>query len=196
VTTADLDRLGRHESPPDDLRAVETRTLVERAQQGDAAAWEALYLAVYPRLLGFARRQLDDDSAREAVSETMARAVSGIGRFSWKGAGFEGWLFGILRHVVVDTHRTNGRAAATSSVPDRWDGSDASDGLVNDEEAAAVRAAFASLRPDDQELLYLRVVSGLSSEDVAAALGKRPGAVRMAQARALERMRRLLGDET
>ena len=42
-------------------------------------------------------------------------------------------------------------------------------------------AAFATLDPDDQEVLELRVVAGLSSEEVAAALGKRPGAIRIAQ---------------
>lgn len=52
-----------------------------------------------------------------------------------------------------------------------------------------MRAAFAKLSKADRELLELRVVAGLSSEDAAAALGKKPGAVRMAQARALEKLR-------
>ena len=54
------------------------------------------------------------------------------------------------------------------------------------------RAAFARLDPDERELLELRVVGGLSSADVAAALGKQPGTVRMAQMRALARLRTFL----
>ena len=39
-------------------------------------------------------------------------------------------------------------------------------------------------------------MAGLSSEDAAAALGKKPGAVRMAQARALEKLRAHLEEVT
>jgi RNA polymerase sigma-70 factor (ECF subfamily) len=55
-----------------------------------------------------------------------------------------------------------------------------------------VRAAFAQLRPDEQELLELRVLGRLDSRETAALLGKKPGAVRMAQSRALERLRTLM----
>ena len=58
------------------------------------------------------------------------------------------------------------------------------DQVLNDEEAAAVRIAFARLDPAEQELLELRVVSRLSAEEVASVIGKRPGAVRTAQSRA------------
>ena len=58
------------------------------------------------------------------------------------------------------------------------------------EQAAAVRVAFERLAPEERELLELRVQGGLSSEEVGRLLGKRPGAVRMAQARALQRLRR------
>jgi RNA polymerase sigma-70 factor (ECF subfamily) len=45
------------------------------------------------------------------------------------------------------------------------------------------------LSDDDRELLDLRVVGGLSADEVASVLGKQPGAVRMAQSRALDRLR-------
>ena len=58
--------------------------------------------------------------------------------------------------------------------------------------ARAVRAAFAKLGPADQEVLELRIMAGLSADEVAQTLGKRPGAVRMAQNRALGRLRALM----
>src|SRR5207248_9756458 len=110
-----------------------------------------------PRLVAYARRRLVGDAAVDAVSEAMVRAVARVDRFVWEGAGFEAWLFGILRHVVL-----------------------------------AVRAAFERLGPANQELLELRVMAGLSAEAVGQVLGKRPGAVRMAQNRALGRLRALM----
>lgn len=188
MTAAEVER-----SPRDVGARPDLSTLVDRARAGDPGAWEDLYQSMYPRLLAYASRQIGPDRARDAVGETMTRAVANIGRFSWRGAGFEGWLFAILRNVIIDVHRRDRRSSPFAfAVADRHDGSEPSDGLVADEEARALRAAFARLRPDEQELLYLRVVAGLSSEEVAGVLGKRRGAVRMAQSRALDRLRCLL----
>ncbi|HEX7167440.1 MAG TPA: sigma-70 family RNA polymerase sigma factor, partial [Acidimicrobiales bacterium] len=161
--------------------------LVERARGGDPAAWESLYRRAYPRLLAYARRRLaPDDAAKDAVAETMARAVRGMPSYRGEGAGFDAWLAGIVRHVVLDAQRRRARKPA-SSLPAAWDASDGRDGaedqLVREEEAGAVRAAFERLPEGDRELLELRVVLGLSAEEVADVLGKRAGAVRMAQAR-------------
>jgi RNA polymerase sigma-70 factor, ECF subfamily len=166
--------------------------LVRDARQGDGSAWEALYRRAYPRLLAYARRRLpSDDAARDAVSETMARAVRGLGRFRDDGNGFDAWLSGILRHVVLDAQRAAGRRPVVvggdleraSSQPGP------EDVALAGFDASTMRAAFARLEEGDRELLELRVVLGLSSDEVASVLGKRPGAVRMAQSRALDRLR-------
>jgi len=167
--------------------------LVDRARDGDGSAWEELYRRTYPRLLAYAARRLDSDRARDAVSETMARAVAKIEGFRPVDGtgGFDAWLFGICRHVVLDAQRAAGRRRyeppAESVVH-----IDFTERLVSAEEADVVRSAFARLSDDDRELLELRVVGGLSAEEVATVLGRRPGAVRMAQSRALARLRRHL----
>ena len=189
VTTADLER-----SEDDVLARPESdvAALVERARAGDAAAWEELYRLVYPRLLAFAARKVGADQAADAVSETMSRAVARIDGFSWRGGGFEGWLFAILRNVLVDGHRRDRLRAQLPLTPELPDTREPDVGLLAGEEAGELRIAFARLRPEEQELLYLRVVAGLSSAEVARIVGKRRGAVRMAQSRALERLRELL----
>lgn len=167
--------------------------LVARARRGDADAWEALYRRMYPQLLAYARRRLDAEAARDAVSEAMARAVARIDRFTWEGSGFDAWLFGILRHVVIDAQRAAGGRAPGEASDEAASGDPGPlDLLLGAEACAAVRRAFTRLAPFDQEVLELRVVAGLSSDEVAAVLGKKPGAVRMAQARALDRLRDLL----
>jgi RNA polymerase sigma-70 factor, ECF subfamily len=169
------------------------RDLVELARAGDRDAWEALYRNVYPRLLAYARRRLGSVAASDAVSETMTRAVARIGTFQWQGGGFDAWLFGILRHVVLDVQRRSGR-------PDPLVLSEPSvagplEQVISGEERASLWRAFSRLTPSDRELLELRVMGGLTSEEVAGVLGKKPGAVRMAQQRALARLRDLLESE-
>jgi RNA polymerase sigma-70 factor (ECF subfamily) len=164
--------------------------LVERARRGDQEAWTTLYRRAYPRLVAFAHRRLGSaDLAREAVSETMVRAVSAIDSYSRDDDGFTPWLFGICRHVVADIHRFRYREAHERLT--RIDGSVAGplDALLENEERSMVRVAFDRLEADERELLELRVVAGLSAAEVAGVMGKRPGAVRMAQMRALSRLR-------
>lgn len=191
VDWGDRERAGQRTAGRNELAR-----LVERARVGDDDAWEELYRRAYPRLLAYARRRLpDQDQARDAVSEAVTRAVAGIRRYRGDGAGFDAWLYGILRHVVLD-QQARARREGPGLLPDGADptadpGADA----LREEEAEEMRAAFARLGDDDRELLELRVVAGLSSEQVAEVLGRRPGAVRMAQSRALARLRRLLERE-
>ncbi len=165
--------------------------LVVRAGRADPDAWEALYRRVYPGLMAYASRRLDRERAMDAVAETMARAIARIDRFEWRGGGFDAWLYGILRHVVVDAHRARERdgrrrSATIPTRPARW----TTCSTARTRPRCAPRSRV--LHADDRELLELRVVAGLTAEEVGDVLGKRPGAVRMAQSRALERLRREL----
>ncbi|MGH9120701.1 MAG: RNA polymerase sigma factor [Acidimicrobiales bacterium] len=168
-------------------------TLVSRLQAGDHGAWEACYRRAYPRLVAYAAKRLGPDDGRDAVGETMARAVGKIDCFQAVGVGFEAWLFGILRHVVADAQRSRIRQLHRTLPVDTDRDPQPGDRLLQDEEARALRDAFACLSAADQELLELRIVNGLSAEEVAFVVDKHPGAVRMAQSRALERLRVQLG---
>ncbi len=176
------------------------RALVTRASRSDPDAWEALYRRTYARLYNYAARRVPGNpEADDVVSETFARAYAGIGRFGWrKHGGFDAWLYGILRNVLREARRAREKESDPVGDPEQRERSaqpDALSALLANEEAADVRAAFGELSPADQEVLELRVVGGLDANQVAKVLGKRPGAVRMAQSRALERLRSLLPEE-
>ncbi|HEX3794212.1 MAG TPA: sigma-70 family RNA polymerase sigma factor [Acidimicrobiales bacterium] len=172
------------------------RGVVERARQGDDQAWMLLFRRSYDTLLSYSSRRLpNQDQAKDAVGETMARAVGSIERFRDDGAGFDAWMYGIARHVVIDAQRKLWREGP-GIVPDVADSApEPLDRAVIDEDMAEVRAAFDNLSRADQELLELRVVAGLSAEEVASVLNRRPGAVRMAQSRALDRLRAGMNEE-
>ena len=169
----------------------ELRIVVSRATDGDADAWEALYRRAYPRLFAYARRRLrSDHEADDAVSETMLRALNGIATFTWKGAGFDAWLYGIARNVVLEAQRHSSRMSSSADPADtETTTAGPLEELVGREQCADVRTAFGRLSAEDQEVLELRVVAGLSADGAGDVLGRRPGAVRMAQSRALGRFR-------
>ena len=143
-------------------------------------------------MLAYAERRVSSkEEAQDAVSEALTRTVAGLDRLAGAGASPEAWLFGVLRHVVLDRQRS---AYRRRDLPVRREV--ATDGplesVVLGDEQAAVRAAFALLPERDRDLLELRVVAGLTSDEVASVLDMRPGAVRTAQARALDKLRAIL----
>lgn len=178
------------------LSTDQLKLLVERARGADPDAWEALYRHAYPQLHSYARRRLaGDDQADDAVSEAMTRAIDRLDSFTWSGAGFDGWLFGILRNVVLETYRRGARhpVADVSALPEPVAvDADPSVPLVAREDASEVVAAFNQLSSEVQELLELRVVAQLDARSVGDILGRRAGSVRMAQSRALGRLRNLM----
>ena len=128
----------------------------------------------------------------------MMRAVASIDHFQWTDAGFDGWVFGIARHVSVDHHRRLERVRRYHHINRMFSGGK-TDGtapveqdLVIDDDQALVRHLFGQLTPGEQELLELRVIAGLSAEQAGEVLGHKPGAVRTAQSRALAHLRDLM----
>jgi RNA polymerase sigma factor (sigma-70 family) len=168
---------------------------VTNAKKGDQSAWEAVYFAYGAALLGFLMLRLrHPEDARDALSETFLRAIDKAAGFRGDAVAFRAWLFQIARNVATDRIRHRDRLLPSDELPDGVDGSGSEPGerLIAEEEAAQARAAFASLPSADQELLWLRICSGLSSEEVGRILKRRPGTVRMQQLRALEAMARRL----
>lgn len=170
------------------------RHLVARARDGDPDAWELLYRRAYPRLIAYARHRLaTQDQAEEAVSETMLRAMGTITRYRSTTTGIEGWFFGIARNVVLETYRAGGRHRATdpATLVGTAAPADAEPEavLLRDEQHVLLARAFGRLSASDRDVLELRVLAGLAAEQVAEITGRRAGAVRTAQSRALARLR-------
>lgn len=166
----------------------------------DPDAWEALYRRLYPRLRAYMYRRVGPEHAEDGVSETMARAVKGIGRYRPASAGLDGWVFGIARRTAADHHRKRLRHRRQDSTAAAMEAAPSSGGVeepvTRAEDHVELRRAFERMPDGDRELLELRVLAGLSVEEVAAALGRRPGAIRTAQTRALQRLRRLMEAES
>ena len=103
-------------------------------------------------------------------------------------------VHGIAAHKVADAHRARyrDRSDPTDEVPERADAHPGpEEQLLAGERAGTARALLDLLPAAHRELLLLRVVAGLSAEETGAALGMTAGAVRVAQHRALARLRTL-----
>jgi RNA polymerase sigma-70 factor (ECF subfamily) len=176
---------GAHDAPTDDA-------LVEGAKRGEPASWEAAYLAYGRALMGYLMLRLENrDDAGEALSETFVRAIGKASAFRGDALAFRAWLFRIARNTSTDLCRRRARVVAMRDQPDTEDRRQPSgeDLAILRQDIAELRRGFLQLPRADQEVLWLRVCSGLSAADVGSVVGKQAGAVRMQQMRALQALR-------
>jgi RNA polymerase sigma factor (sigma-70 family) len=164
---------------------------VAAALLGSTEAFERLYRALAGPVAGYLRLHgvADVDGL---ANEVMAQVHRNLGRFDGDGPSFRSWVFTIAHHRMVDERRRASRRPATvdGELPEAAAVGDAElDALelLGDER---VHQMLSVLSADQRAVLLLRVVADLSVEDVAEALGKRPGAVKALQHRALAALRR------
>ena len=119
-------------------------------------------------------------------------AITALPRYRDQGRPFLAFVYGIAAHKVADAHRAaaRNRAEPTDVVPERFSLDAGPEQSALDSESAERMAKLLSVLPEKQrEILILRVVVGMSAEETAEAVGSTAGAVRVAQHRALTRLK-------
>ncbi|MBM7459985.1 RNA polymerase sigma-70 factor (ECF subfamily) [Rhodococcus coprophilus] len=103
------------------------------------------------------------------------------------------FVYGIAAHKVADAHRSaaRNRAEPVADVPEVMsvDGSP-EDFALNSESSREMKRLLQVLPEKQREILILRLVMGLSAEETAAAVGSTAGAIRVAQHRAIARLKK------
>ncbi len=119
-------------------------------------------------------------------------AITALPRYKDQGRPFLAFVYGIAAHKVADAFRAMGRnqSDSTDTLPDRPSGDPGPEQLAMDSDAAARMDKLLAVLPEKQrEIVILRVVVGMSAEETAEAVGSTAGAVRVAQHRALTRLK-------
>lgn len=156
-----------------------------------AAAYRLLYAPVSGYVL---RRTASSDDAAEVVAETFLTLWR---RFDEAPAGdaLRPWTFGVARKVMANHRRGEHRR---TELADRLTSefSRIMQTLPDPADAVAdrdhIRSAFQSLGESDRELLRLIAWEGLSTDEIAVALGVKTAVVRLRVHRARRRLRRAL----
>lgn len=172
--------------------------LLAAAQKGDAGAFGALYRTFGPLVHRFFRVQQPAE-AEDLTSEVFVSVAESLHRFAGDEAAFRGWVFTIAHRRLIDHRRRWARRQ--SHMQALWSRRAEAPGNVEDEAVAmlatgAALSLIAGLPPAQAEVLLLRVVADLSSEQIGRIVGRRSDAVRALQHRALRRLARQLNTET
>jgi RNA polymerase sigma-70 factor (ECF subfamily) len=181
--------------PAPTIEEQETYALVERARSGDREAYAMLFDRFHDEIYRFAARRIGDPVAgQDAAAETFADAFKGIARYEQRGAPFEAWLYTIARRRIVDQIRIRSRHDHAELSPE--DGQPSFGGHENSiVDGLLLRALIARLPESERDVVELRFMEDLDVEQTALRLGKQPGAVRVAQHRALTKLRTMMHEE-
>lgn len=162
------------------------------AKAGAAWAHRDLWRQFAPAVAAYARARgsLEPD---DLTSEVFLTVFDRLDRFEGGAAEFRAFVFTVAHRRLVDELRVRSRRP----VPDEFSAesdprfsdsaeSEALDRIADREVVHLIEA----LAPDQRAVLTLRILGDLSIPEIAAIVGKRPGAVKALQRRGLEALRK------
>lgn len=167
------------------------------ASVGAGWAAELLWRSLAPAVAGYFRVQ-GAAEPDDLTSEVFIGAFRGLASFSGTEEQFRSWVFTIAHRRLVDERRRAARRPPLSSLPADHGGplgASAEHEALQRLSCEQVRALCQRLVPDQRDVLLLRLVGGLTVDEVAIALAKSEGAVKALQRRALLALRRILDRE-
>jgi RNA polymerase sigma-70 factor (ECF subfamily) len=166
-------------------------SVLRAAQAGEDWAFEEMYRGLHAYVLRYLRLQAPRE-AEDLAADTWTSVALALERFSGDESAFRGWVFTIARRRVVDHIRRSSRRPG-----DYRPMAEGQDGPAPDDTESVAMAAIETenalarigrLPPDQAEIVLLRVLAGLSADQVGDIVGKPAGTVRVLQHRALKRL--------
>ncbi|MPZ72769.1 MAG: sigma-70 family RNA polymerase sigma factor [Nitriliruptorales bacterium] len=165
------------------------------AQTGAGWAFERLYRDLAPIITPYVRLRGAHDP-EGLVNEVFLGVFKRLSSFSGDESSFRSWVFTIAHRRLIDERR---RAAARPTTvgfgeTDRIGGDVETEALDTVATQEVVRR-FRGLSPGQRDVLLLRIVGGLTVDEIAQVVGKKPNAVKQLQRRGLEALRREISTE-
>jgi len=155
---------------------ADERQLVLKAQDGDAEAFGRIYDGYVERIYRFVFFRVDDQqTAEDLTSQVFLKAWSNLDRFEFTRTPYIAWLYTIAHNTVIDHYRTRKVTTALEDVQlSQPDDAEAVENQIDlTVEMKTIRAAMQSLTDDQQQVLHLRFIEGMSNTEIAQQLGKR-----------------------
>jgi len=190
-------------SPPDLVgndSPAQDQALLDRIVSGDADALGDLYDRYGRPLFGMLYGMLPSpEAAEEVVQDVFHSAWREARSYRPERGTVRGWLLRIGRNAAIDWRRTKGRRiereVALDEAASRADPV-ADEALERVMRSDRVRAALATLPPEQREVLVLSFYRGLTQAEIAARTGAPLGTVKGRVRLAMARLRGELAGET
>jgi RNA polymerase sigma-70 factor (ECF subfamily) len=176
--------------------ATDELELISLSQQGDTEAFARLYACYVERITRYVYfRVTDHQLAEDITSRIFIKMLEKLKTYQAGQSPVIAWLYRMAHNAVIDHYRLKRTFISLEDVNQaevrHEDGID--EKLDLQVKSQQLRAALQVLTEEQQRVLILRFIDGLSTREIARQLGKQQGAVRGLQMRALQKLARCPG---
>lgn len=172
--------------------------IVTRASKGEPEAFGVLYDHYQPQIYRFiilkvSRRQ----EAEDLTHQVFVAAWKNMPNYEDQGYPFSSWLYQIARNQVIDHYRLKKPDVnlEEDQVQELTGTDDAESQAEESLAMSKVQRAIKELSGEYQDVVIMRFIEELSVREVAQALGKSEGAIKVMQHRAIKELKEALGEE-
>src|SRR3954469_21532970 len=156
-----------------------------RARDGDVDALRLLFLLFADNVFGYVLSIVQaEHDAEDLTSEVFARLPRALGLYRPGATPFAAWLLRVARNAALD-HLRRERTVPSGHIQPAGEPF----GLQQRERLAGLRSALEALPADQRQVVLLRMVAGLTPNEVAEQLDRSVEAVHALQHRARRRLR-------
>ena len=156
----------------------------------DPSAFGELYELHFQRMYRFVYSRVQDRAVAEDVtSEVFMKALRSIGRYQDTGRPFSAWLYQIAVNAVADRYRSQ---RPTDDIDEQYqlsDGASLEETAARRDEIRRIWRLIEDLPDQQRTALILKFQEDMKIEDIAVAMGKSPGAVKLLVHRGVTRLR-------
>lgn len=173
-------------------------TLVQLTKDGDSEAFGLIYDTYAKQVFTYIYFRVHEKPlAEDFTQETFTRALKGIDKVHFQGVDVAAWLITIARNIIRDFLKSSRYKLEVTS-DDMRDADRATEGpenaVIDKMMSAELINCVKQLSPEQQECIVLRFFQGFSVSETAAIMGRKDGAIKALQHRAVKRLYKLLPD--
>ena len=170
--------------------------LVQQAIKRDRAAFTVLYERCVDHVYRHVYYRVSSHAdAEDITQEAFVKAWQSIDRYKRTGAPFVTWIITIAGNLVIDHYRRQAKVVVTDEIYEVKPAEQVQDPAREAEmnfDNSVIKAAILKLKGNKQKVILMHFIDGLTYEEIAGALNKNEGAIRVIQYRALGELRSLL----
>ncbi|MDD5547802.1 MAG: RNA polymerase sigma factor [Candidatus Pacebacteria bacterium] len=167
---------------------------ITEAQKGKKGAFGSLYDHYLPQIYRFVYLKVSSKSTAEDLThEVFLNAWKNLKGYTKTEFPFSSWLYQLARNEVIDFYRTKKKDVSIEDIEEDLLGIQEKVDLDEKLNLEKVRKLIFKLKPEQQDVVIMRFIEDLSHEEIATAIEKSVGAVRIIQHRALNLLKELYG---
>ncbi len=170
-------------------------SLINRAVQGDRTAFTELYENYIGRVYRHVYYRVSGQAdAEDITQEVFIKAWKAIRKYESRGVSFMAWLSTIARNSIVDHYRSKKESISLEETEvSSQAGETSTEEMVEiGFNQSYIGNTISRLKGDKQKVILMHFIDGFSYKEIAQALNKSEGAVRVIQYRALNDLKLML----